>query len=422
MKSVVAFPGTMEHAQQIALALHERGALERYVTTFAYRDAGALGALARHVPALQAQLARRSLDLVPPERVSAYPAWEIIRTLAQKARVSETNVDRLWDILSHRFDAIVARDHVPEADAIHAFEYTALASFRRAGETGARRVLHLPALNNVYARDILQQERAEWIALRRDDDRYFDEKFLRRQDRRDAEAALADIVFVNSRLTARSHAAHGVDERKIVVAPLGAPPPDVSVNARDINAPLSVLWVGGFSLQKGGHYLAQAWRMLGVRDHARLDIFGRATLAPTLFCNSDRVLFHGSVPRSSLKAIYRSADVLVFPSLADGFGMVVGEALASGLPVIVSDMAGAADIVDPSCGFVIPARSAQAIVESLQWCLDNRATLQAMRLCALRAAARRQWVDFRRDIAASLECPLEQGDAHRQGLPCASAS
>jgi glycosyltransferase involved in cell wall biosynthesis len=105
---------------------------------------------------------------------------------------------------------------------------------------------------------------------------------------------------------------------------------------------------------------------------------------------------------------YQAADVLVFPSLSDGFGMVVTEAMAHGLPVVTTDQAGAADLVTPDNGLVVPAADPVALARALQWCLDNRGRLHAMRFHALETARRRQWHHFRRDFIAALDKGLRR--------------
>ena len=422
MRSVLSYPGTMPHAQQIALALHEQDWLKTFVTGFHYSAQGWGDRLLRALPssqvaALREQLLRRSIETVPHSLVQAYPAWEILRSVVAKGGVGPVTVDRLWDLMSHRFDAAVASGHVPGADAVHAFEYTALASFQRATQERAARILHLPSLSSRQFESIRRRELARWKQLDDANAAYFSDRFARRQARRDAEIGLADLIVTNSALTARSHIAEGADPAKILVVPLGAPPvldrePPPRRNDAQV---LRVVYAGNVTLGKGVPYLLEAWRRLPAADHARLDIYGQIGLpAELLVPADDTIRFHGARPRAELFQAFEQADILVFPSLADGFGMVVAEAMAHGLPVIVTDMTGAADLVTPENGLVIPSADAEALTQALAWCLDNRQRLKAMRIGALETARRHQWPAYRTALADGLRERLGSSD---QGSP-----
>jgi glycosyltransferase involved in cell wall biosynthesis len=91
--------------------------------------------------------------------------------------------------------------------------------------------------------------------------------------------------------------------------------------------------------------------------------------------------------------------VLVLPSLLDGFGMVVSEALAHGLPVITTRNTGAADLIEPGInGWVIDAGNVEALAERLEHCIARPAELEAMREAAELSAARRPWSVYRSEI------------------------
>lgn len=422
MRSVLSYPGTMLHAQQIALALHEQGWLKSFVTSFHYSGQGWGDRLLRALPseqaaALKQKLLRRSIETIPHSLVQACPAWEILRSVVAKGGAGPVTVDRFWDLMSHRFDAAVARRHVPGTDAIHAFEYTALASFQRAAQERAARILHLPSLSSRQFESIRRRELIRWKQLDDANAAYFSDRFARRQARRDAEIGLADLIVTNSALTARSHIAGGADPAKILVVPLGAPPVlDQPRLSRGSDAgPLRAIYAGNITLGKGVPYLLEAWRRLPAADHARLDIYGQIGLPAELLAPADDTIrFHGARPRTELFQAFEQADVLVFPSLADGFGMVVAEAMAHGLPVIVTDMTGAADLVTPGNGLVIPSADAEALTQALAWCLDNRQRLQAMRTGALETARQHQWPAYRTTLAGGLR---ERLGGSNQGFP-----
>jgi glycosyltransferase involved in cell wall biosynthesis len=416
LRTVLAYPGNMADAQNAALALAEAGALQTFVTTFAYLPDGLPGLLVRRMPAtlaerLSAELARRAIDQVPPHLVRCHPAWEVFRTAAARAAAGPVLVDRIWDRMSHSFDALVARRYVPHAQAVQAFEYTALSSFERAKAEGVARILHLPSLDSLQFETIQRREKCRWRELIGRHDAYFDRKFASRYERRRREIALADVIVTNSSLTARSHIAAGAVPAKVFAVPLAAPPPVAKIagDEKPGRRPLGVIWAGNFSVGKGAHYLLEAWRLLRPGCNARVDVYGQPQLpAGVGGSTAEGVMFHGSVPRPVLFEAYRSADVLVFPTLSDGFGLVVAEAMAHGLPVITTDQAGAADLVSPDNGLIVPAADARALADALQWCLDNRDRLHAMRFHALETARRRQWRHFRRDLIAALDTGLRR--------------
>ena len=425
MRSIVSYPGNMQHAQQIARALHENGWLAAYVTSFCYRSGGPADNIIARLPwgparKVRTQLQRRCIDEVPGELVHSYPFWEVLRSGALKGRAGPVIVDRLWDRMSQRFDDFVARRYVRGCQAIHAFEYTALATFQRAGTEHVARILHLASLSSRSFEEIRKRESAGLKECEDPNAAYFAGKFPQRQARRDAEIALADLIIANSTLTAQSHIAQGADPAKVVVVPLGAPP--VLAQARParggVRSSLNVVYAGHFTLGKGALYLLDAWRRLGAKGMARLDVYGEVHIPQRLLAQADdSIVFHGVVSRSELFGAYDDADVLVFPSLSDGFGMVVAEAMANGLPVITTNMVGAAaDLVTPKNGLIIPAADANALTQALLWCLDNRQVLEEMRVEALASARQHQWPNYRLTLIERIGLGLAGAGAssHRQ--------
>jgi glycosyltransferase involved in cell wall biosynthesis len=86
----------------------------------------------------------------------------------------------------------------------------------------------------------------------------------------------------------------------------------------------------------------------------------------------ERIIIKGLVPHSDLPAVYAGADVFVFPTINDGFGLVVLEAMASGLPVIVTTNCCATDVVvDGENGFVVGIRDPSAIRDRIEVLLED---------------------------------------------------
>lgn len=172
----------------------------------------------------------------------------------------------------------------------------------------------------------------------------------------------ADHVVCCSALARETMVQNGVDAAKVAVHRLGV---DLGAFQRQANRetpanrPLRLLFVGAMTPLKGLHYLLSAFATMP-RD-TELWLVGALPIDPVLkkmladcMRDTERVKLIGPVPQGELNNIYNQCDVFVLPSLSDGWGMVVSQALACGLPAIVSDMTGAKElIVDGRNGFVV---------------------------------------------------------------------
>lgn len=402
MRTLFAFPSTAIFAQQAALALSERHALEAYFTSFAYQDGSTLAHLVAALPPtirarILPQLKRRELPNVPQTLIEQRPLWEIIRTAAHKLGADATIVDRIWDHLSHDFTKAAGRRLSPRIGAVYCYEYTAFEAFQAADKRNIAKILDFPSLNSRRFEELQRSEKANFPELGGRHEDYFKARFERRQARRDAEMAAADVIITNSSLTRSSHVEAGADPQKTFAVPYGAPPAISTISPRMTNTPLRVVWAGTFSVRKGAHYFLDAWRSLRARADATADVYGANTLPERLVNPLPQGMhFRGSVIRPVLLEAFEAADILIFPTLSDGFGMVATEAFSRGLPVITTNQAGVADlVVDGENGLLIQAGDSDAIAEALRWCLDHRERLVAMRDAALNTARAWQWSDYR---------------------------
>jgi glycosyltransferase involved in cell wall biosynthesis len=109
------------------------------------------------------------------------------------------------------------------------------------------------------------------------------------------------------------------------------------------------------------------------------------------------------VPRAELPGRYAAADLLAFPTLGDGFGMVIQEAMCCGTPVVTTPCGGGPEcITDGVDGWLVPERDIDALVERLRACAADREKVFQIGQAARLRAERWTWTDAGDAIAHAL--------------------
>ena len=199
------------------------------------------------------------------------------------------------------------------------------------------------------------------------------------------EANLADLVLAASPYVKGGLEEIGILRHKIRTVPYGLgeqffqSPPEPQTGR--------VLFVGSVGYLKGVPYLAEAANQLkadGFKGEIRVvgplepGVKGRPEFAGLNYL--------GQVPRSEVKQEFLKADLFVFPTLSDGFGIVLLEALAAGLPIICTP--NCANVVqDGVNGFVVPPRDASALARRIMEITTNRSLRARLSTEASRVAA-----------------------------------
>ena len=362
---------------------------------------------------LKGQLRRRTLpDSIPREMIRTHPIPELARLAVSKVDKGKITTDRVFHWGRDNFDSWVARTCLDGMQGVYSYEYTCRDTFREARKRGMRTIYDVPSPEHDFVYRILDAEMEKFPELLTDYDRYCRRLQAERTQYRRDEYDNADVVIAASSFTRDSFAASGWPNEKVKIVPYGAPP----VDPRGVDGgtkgkgPMRFLWAGTFSIRKGAHYLLAAWRKLNPSPAvAQLDVYGAMTLPERLLQNlPSNVALAPTVSRAELYEKYRQADMLMFPTLCDGFGMVATEAWAQGLPVLTTKAAGACDFLEhEKNGLLVPPGDEDALVEALDWCLRNPEALRAMREPSLQTADSWQWEDFRRALREAVGVPVE---------------
>ena len=190
-----------------------------------------------------------------------------------------------------------------------------------------------------------------------------------------ARTAECDLVFVNSAFTGREvEELLGVPPERIRVAPPGVPPEYTAAGERAELARPYALSLATLEPRKNLATLVEAWR--GLRGELALAVAGGAGWGGQELADDPAILRLGFVPDVEVPRLMRGASVFVYPSLFEGFGMPIVEAMACGVPVVASSHPS----LDEACGDAavrVDPNSAEAIAAGVRQALERREELVA---------------------------------------------
>jgi len=288
----------------------------------------------------------------------------------------------------------------PKVTAVHAYEDCSLWQFEEAKRLGKACLYDMPigyypAWEQTQA--VLMRRYADWLP-----EGGLPSSRHVRPDQKRKEMELADLVlapcsfvektirtFYPDKKTAR--AAYGVD--------LDFWRPAAKKWG---DGQLRFIYAGQLSLRKGIPTLLEAWEAAELRD-AELQLVGLWQLAEVKRMTLPKgVTWSSPCSSEALRERYRAADVFVFPSFFEGFGLVLLEAMACGLPAIASEATAGPDILTPDCGKVVPIGNLEALVESLQWFDRNRGLLLTLSRAARVRAELCTWESYRRSVTEAV--------------------
>jgi glycosyltransferase involved in cell wall biosynthesis len=355
MQVIQATFGTFHHFH-LARELRSRGYLNHIYSTYPWQ-----------------RLKREGL---PHDLVSTFPWLHTPHLVAGRYLPKGVN-QKIANLIPTSYDSWLC-NRISACDAYVALSGAGEKSGRRAQELGAKYVCDRGSSHARYQRDIMLEEYRRWGVTVPE---------WRDPAREESEYDNADAITVLSSFAKRSFLEHGVPEQKIQVTLLGVQLDAFRQTAEPAPNSFEVLFVGTASFRKGIPYLLEAFRKLQ-HPRKRLRIVGTVAQEITPYLKTQDlsdVEITGPRPQAKLPDMMSQSHVLVLPSIEDGFGMVITQAMACGCPVISSTNTGGPDIyTNGKEGFIVPIRSSETVLNSMQQLADDPSLQQAMSEASLR--------------------------------------
>lgn len=222
------------------------------------------------------------------------------------------------------------------------------------------------------------------------------------------EVQLSDFAVGASSFTLKTLVKQGMAENCVHLAPYG-------VNIEDFkpkkefkrNEKMRFLFVGSFSQRKGISYLLQAFKELeDAGENVSLTMAGRGIMDYELVKSYKLKCLetHINLPIEKLVELMQESDVFVFPSICEGFGLVLVQAMATGLPLITTYNTSGPDFIEEGKdGFLIEAQDVEAIKNKVKYFLQNPEEVKRMGQNAIIKSKDFTWDKFSSEIIKSVE-------------------
>ena len=300
-------------------------------------------------------------------------------------------------------DHIVARrlQHSPgQFDIVHTWPLGALETLKTARRLGMPSVLERPNAHTRFAYEVVQKEcQRIGVSLPPNHEHAYKSDVLAKEEE---EYALADRLLCPSEFTKQTFLDYGFSPSQLARHIYGYDPTVYyPLNECPRNPGLTVLFVGVCAVRKGLHFALDAWLRSPAHRDGTFLIAGeflaayREKLAPQLSHPSVQVLGH----RTDIPELMRKSDILVLPSIEEGFGLVCAEAMGSGCVPLVSEAC--TDVCKHmENALVHRIADVDALTQHLTLLYDNREFLATLQAQALRSAAECTWTVAGRKLLA----------------------
>jgi glycosyltransferase involved in cell wall biosynthesis len=407
MKVMLTHPTGNENVRALLRALEQEGMLHGFHTALAVKPESFY---LRLLPAsLRKELQKRVFP-VNYAGIHTRPLLELWRYLMPRMGLPhlvkhETGLLSI-DRVSRNLDLAAAAKlstMKPPVNAVYAYEDTACATFKAAKQQGIHCMYDLPIGYWKTARTLMWQERERWPEWVSTIHGLTDS--AEKLARKDEELRLAERIFVASSFTAKTLKDYPGPLAPIEVIPYGFPHPAVNRQYTDPgNRRLKLLYVGSLSQRKGIADLFAAVKHLSAE--VELTLVGRKTGAncPALDLALKAHRWIPALPHREVLKLMQEQDVLVFPSLFEGFGLVITEAMSQGMPVITTERTAGPDLITHGKnGWLIEAGSTPALQQAIEKLLSHPDAISAAGMAAMDTAGKRPWSQYGKTLTGILK-------------------
>lgn len=399
-----------QHSFRTAVALKENGYLFKYITTV-YDKKGSLTSIGKKFLRGDDRTranTRKCDDLNDNEVIQFCELLGLMLLFLQRVDRSKKIYNLLDRYIVNRFNKKVAKYAIKnDVDMIIMYDTLCYKTFEiiKSKSPNIKRVIDMSAPNYIYMDKIFREDLGKNKEYSDELEREISTKsYKRRLDESLKEINLADYFIVASNFTKKSLEYSGKDGSLIFTCPYGIDGDMYKYKKKQNKDTVNCIFVGRITQKKGVFYFLEAIKSLD-ESKFTFKLIGNYDSESKYFDDFKyKCEFTGHITKDKVIKACQDADIMVFSSLADGFGLSALEAMSCGVPVICSSNAGVSDlIIDGYNGFIISPGDSNSIYEKLTWAQENKDILRKMGLNAKKTAENQSWDNYNKKIKNSID-------------------
>ena len=397
MKILLTNPTNNQNSKNLGLALLQSRRLEKYVTTIHFNTKKFYFKILPKF--LKNELKKRDFSLFGSKIISSTPLKEIIRVFLIKLKINKIpNVlnDKQIFIDVDKFSAKYINSNITH---VYSYQNCALKTFLEAKQRKIKRIYELPTVywkehNNIIKNEIKKNPQFKKALL---ETNFYPN--IVKQKLLDKELSMAELIIVPSQYAKKTLKLYNGKLSKIKVIPYGFPK-TCSINKKnwfDGKRKLKILYAGSLNQNKGISYLVDVINKLYF-DKIEVEIIGNGPLKGYIEKNIPFAKFLSSISNERLLNKMKNNDIFISPTLFEGFGLTLSEAMSQGALVMTTKNTFLGDLKNKNIFIEIDINNINKIINNINKLIKKPSLLKKIAVRGIRYAKSNSWEKYRRNV------------------------
>lgn len=395
-KILVYHPTGNQNVRNLLIGLSGRNILHSFHTTIAVFK------LSLIYPLLSwkvfHKIARRTFPDCIRSKTVQYPFLECLLFLGKKTYKGDPLNGSLVNKVLANDVALYLKKHNTEIDAVYGFPFGSIQLFKVAKQYGIKCIYELTTGYYKSVKDMAEVEKRTNPELASTIKLYTESQ--NELNILDEELSMSDCILCASTYIGKTLHDYGYHNLRIIK--YGFPQVNEKTKYYDGKRKLKVMYAGNISQLKGVSYLFDA---VDAFDNVNLTLVGTISDRTNRFLTNkiSKYNYLGTLNNDDLLKVMHLHDVFIFPTLSDGFGMVISEAMSQGTPVITTVNSGGPDIIENGInGWIVPLRDSESIKAILADIQQTPSKLELISKNAIKTAQKRPWLEYSKEVSKYL--------------------